>query len=54
MEKLPYSIRYADLMHLVNEKTNGATIFKYTPPGEKPGPNNLVTVLDDDHLQVNT
>lgn len=52
LEKLSPGLKYADLMHMVNEKINGSAIFKYTPPGEPLSPYNLVTVVDDDHVQV--
>ena len=51
-EKIP-AMRYADLMHYMSEKVNGAVTLKYSPPGEEVDVNNLVTCVDDDHVQVN-
>jgi len=50
-EKIP-AMRYADLMHYMSEKVNGAVTLKYSPPGEEVDVNNLVTCVDDDHVQV--
>lgn len=52
LEKVPSSMRYADLMHRMSEKVNGAVTLKYSPPGEEVDVNNLVTCVDDDHVQV--
>ena len=50
-EKIP-AMKYADLMHYMSEKVNGAVTLKYAPPGEEVDVNNLVTCVDDDHVQV--
>ena len=52
LEKVPSSMRYADLMHRMSEKVNGAVTLKYSPPGEEVDVNNLVTCVDDDHVQA--
>ena len=52
LEKVPSNMRYADLMHRMSEKVNGAVTLKYSPPGEEVDVNNLVTCVDDDHVQV--
>lgn len=52
LEKVPSNMRYADLMHRMSEKVNGAVTLKYCPPGEEVDVNNLVTCVDDDHVQV--
>ena len=54
LEKVPSTMRYADLMHRMSEKVNGAVTLKYSPPGEEVDVNNLVTCVDDDHVQVST
>lgn len=52
LEKVPSNVRYADLMHRMSEKVNGAVTLKYSPPGEEVDVNNLVTCVDDDHVQA--
>lgn len=54
LEKVPSNMRYAELMHRMSEKVNGAVTLKYSPPGEEVDVHNLVTCVDDDHVQVSS
>lgn len=52
-EKVPAKSNYAELMHRMSAKVNGAVTLKYAPPGEQiTDPENLVTCVDNDHVQV--
>lgn len=52
-EKVPSKLDYASLMHRMSSKVNGAVTLKYAPPGEEVvDPENLITCVDNDHVQV--
>ena len=52
LESIPTSWRYADLMHRLAERCNGAVALKYFEPNDEMHPDNLLTVSDDDDLKV--
>ena len=52
LESIPRTWRYADLMHRLAERSNGAVSLKYFEPSDEIDPDNLITVSDDDDLQV--
>ena len=52
LESIPTRYRYADLMHRLAERCNGAVALKYFEPNDEMHPDNLLTVSDDDDLQV--
>ena len=53
MESLPVSFKYGDVAFRWTEKVKGdLTELKYQLPGEELEPNALITVSDDNDLQV--
>ena len=52
LEKVPSNLKYAELMHRLSEKVNGAVVLKYALPGEEVDNNNLITCIDDENVQV--
>ena len=52
LEKVPSNLKYAELMHRLSEKVNGAVVVKYALPGEEVDNNNLITCIDDEQVQV--
>ncbi len=54
LESIPTTWRYADLMHRLAERCNGAVALKYFEPNDEMHPDNLLTVSDDDDLKVRT
>ncbi len=51
-ESLPASAKYADFMFKLSEKLKTAVSVRYLSPGEDLDPEALVTIADDDDLQV--
>jgi hypothetical protein len=51
-ESVPSNCKYADFMFKLSEKFKTAVSVKYQSPGEELDPNALITVQDDDDLQV--
>ncbi len=52
LESVPVTWKYSDFVFRLVEKTGEAVAVKYMLPGEDMDPDSLITVTDDDDLQV--
>jgi PB1 domain len=52
LESVPVTWKYSDFVFRLVEKTGCAVAVKYLLPGEELDPDSLITVSDDDDLQV--
>ena len=52
LESVPVVWKYSDFIFRLVEKTGCAVAIKYLLPGEDLDPDSLITVSDDDDLQV--
>ena len=53
-ESVPYTFKYCDLCHKLNNKFGETVSFKYLSPGDPLDPEALVAVTDDGDLSVRT
>lgn len=51
-QKLPTGFGYSQLMYKMCEKLASDVSLKYLSPGEELSPDNLISVTDDDDVQV--
>lgn len=51
-QKIPTEMGYAELMYKMCEKLASDVSLKYLSPGEELSPDNLISVTDDDDVQV--
>jgi len=51
-QSVPVGYGYADLMYKMCEKLASDISMKYLAPGEELSPDNLISVSDDDDVQV--
>jgi hypothetical protein len=49
---IPYNFLYSDLMHRLSEKTDQGVSAKFLQPTEALDPENLISIRDNDDVQV--